>query len=405
MRKNTIRISFTGDLLVYHSQIKKSKTRSGYDFSHIFEQIRFIFNKSDYVIGNLETPLAGKEAGYTVMDMLFNTPDQFAVDVKNAGFTMLTTANNHCMDKGQSGLERTIDVLDRIGIDHTGTFKNLSDSHTFIKDISNVKFGFVSFTYGTNPNVNGYTIDEQNDYMVNLTMKSKPGYRRPFWKQFFINLLFRLPKSLQDLVHPLYPDYVYDDCVDKVEISNPDNEKYIINLKNLIIQTKSKADVVFVCLHSGGQFNSKIGVYTQYLLQEIRRCNVDGIIVNHPHCVLSSVFTDNHFEAWSLGNFCFTPNEGYFIEGVYGEYGIVVHLDCDVALKKVVEISFSVVKNISLKDGRSQVISVDSLYENTVDANEKEMIRKDLIQVISRFLDTKIELVELKSEYNIKEFK
>lgn len=406
MKGKNIRISFTGDLLAYHSLIKRSKNKSKYDFANVFEKVKCIFNDSDYVVGNLETPLAGKEAGYTLMDMLFNTPDQFANDAKDAGFSMFTTANNHCMDKGQRGLERTIDILDGIGIDHTGTFKNPQDQRYFIKEINGVKFGFISFTYGTNPNVNGYLIDENNDYLVNLTKKSDTPYNRPFLKQFLIDLIYKLPLSLQNKIHPLYPNHAYEDNVDEKEIAKAVNQNYISNLKELITQAKSESDITFVCLHSGGQFNSKLGAYTQYLIDEIRQLSVDAIIVNHPHCVLGSSYNANHFEAWSLGNFCFTPGEGYFIEGVYGEYGIVVHLEIDTTRKKIMDVFFNVIKNVKLSDGREQVIPVSTLYNNLLDNEiEKEHLKKDVCNVINRFLMTHMDEIEIKAEYRYKDYK
>ena len=58
----------------------------------------------------------------------FNTPDEFADILPDAGFGFVSTANNHCLDRGTAGLYRTLDVLDRVGIGHTGvrTFLDLS---------------------------------------------------------------------------------------------------------------------------------------------------------------------------------------------------------------------------------------------------------------------------------------
>jgi poly-gamma-glutamate synthesis protein (capsule biosynthesis protein) len=66
---------------------------------------------------------------------------------------VLVTANNHCVDRGRAGLERTIDMLDSVEILHTGTFKTLSEknrSHPLIIERSGFKLALLNYTYGTN---------------------------------------------------------------------------------------------------------------------------------------------------------------------------------------------------------------------------------------------------------------
>ena len=399
------RITFTGDLLAYKSLIKKSKKGKGYDFSSVFESATSLFEKSDYVVGNLETPLAGEKAGYTQMDMLFNTPDEFALNAHKAGFNMFTTANNHCMDKGEQGLIRTLDILDKYGIDHTGTFRSSSEKRFLIKRINGITFSFVSFTYGTNPNVNGYNVGKDNSFLVNITRQQGIPYKRPLIKQLLVNLLYRLPLSVQNAIHPLYPNHGYVDNVDREEITKEENKKYIAQLRKVIIEAKEASDIVVVCLHSGGQFNSEVGAYTKYLIEEIRSLSVDALIVNHPHCVLGSQFKENRFEAWSLGNFCFTPDEGYFIDGVYGEYGIVVHLEIDEKNKTIADVYFNVVKNIRLVDGREQVIPITILYNECFDKEQQKKLMDDTRLVISRFLYKHLNSVVIKDEYKYTDFK
>ena len=53
----------------------------------------------------------------------FCAPDALAYDLKTIGFDLVTTANNHSMDKGFQGLARTLDVLDQAGLQHVGTYR------------------------------------------------------------------------------------------------------------------------------------------------------------------------------------------------------------------------------------------------------------------------------------------
>lgn len=396
------RLAFTGDLLVYRSLIKKCKHSNGYDFSVVFEKTKKLLKNSDYTIGNLETPLAGKQAGYTRMDMLFNAPTEFARYAKTAGFDMMTTANNHCMDKGKDGIKSTILTLNNCGLEHTGTFTSADEKHYLVKEFDGQKIAFISYTYGINPNVTGYSLSDEDTYVVNLTKQADKPYKRPWYKEAIVNLIYDLPKSIQDRVHPLYPNHTYLDNVGEDEINNPRNEPYITNMLNTVKAARKESDFVVFCLHAGGQFNSTVGEYTKYLVNILKEGGADVIICNHPHCVLGSEWHDGKFVAYSLGNFTFTPEEGYFIEGVYGEYGIVLYLD--VQSGKLVNVSFSIVKNIKIPNGKEQVIPVYDLFNVAKTDKEWSILASDVSAVISRFFNKTICDVDVKDVYFYNEF-
>lgn len=160
----TASFSVVGDIMVHSYQYEEaynSETKT-YDFSHNFTEVKKYFEGKDLVIGNLETVFAGEEVGISDYPC-FNTPDSFLDTLKDAGFNLVTTANNHCMDKGKNGLLRTIQKLDEKGISHVGTYASQEESEeTLIKEINGIKFAFVSFTYGTNG------INVPDPYLVNV---------------------------------------------------------------------------------------------------------------------------------------------------------------------------------------------------------------------------------------------
>lgn len=123
-------------------------------FQNLLNIVKYLEN-SDYVVGNLEVPLGGEKSKYTYNPYLFNAPDKFALDLKTAGFSMLITANNHCLDRGIKGLYRTIDVLDKYNINHAGTYKtNKNRDDIFIKDIRNTRLnGADIIVVGTHPHI------------------------------------------------------------------------------------------------------------------------------------------------------------------------------------------------------------------------------------------------------------
>ena len=162
----TATISAVGDLMVHTWQMRDAydKETGEYDFSNDFEMITKYLEPSDFRIGNLETVFGGKDIGYSDFPM-FNTPDSFGQAIKEAGFDLLTTANNHSLDKKEAGLLRTLDILDELGIDHVGTYRSQEERDNFvIKNINGINVAFLSYTYGTN----GLPVPQGKDYLINL---------------------------------------------------------------------------------------------------------------------------------------------------------------------------------------------------------------------------------------------
>lgn len=160
----TAKLAVVGDIMVHDYQYNEAydPATGTYDFMHNFQDVKKYFAGNDLVIGNLELTFGGPDRPYSSFPC-FNTPDSFLDAVQDAGFNLLTTANNHCMDTGQAGLIRTLDKLDEAGIQHFGTYRSQEERDTiFYKEVNGIRFAFLSYTYGTN----GIPVPE--DYLVNL---------------------------------------------------------------------------------------------------------------------------------------------------------------------------------------------------------------------------------------------
>jgi len=165
----TFSMAVTGDIMCHNTQYTDAydATTKTYDFSYVFDDIKYYIQTADIAIGNLETTFAGAERGYTSYPT-FNTPEALAYNLKSVGFDMLSTANNHSLDKGYSGLESTINFLDDADLSHTGTFNSEESQNTIIyKNIKGVKIAFLSYTYGTN----GIPVPKGKEYCINLIDK------------------------------------------------------------------------------------------------------------------------------------------------------------------------------------------------------------------------------------------
>lgn len=145
---------FAGDAMQHQAQLDQALLEGGgkrYDYSECFRWIAPAVTEADYAVVNLEVPLGGgpRYSGYPC----FSAPDSYAQALADAGFDMMLTANNHCLDSGMKAARRTISALDSLGLDHIGTYHDASDRESkvpFIKDVNGIKFGFLNYTYGTN---------------------------------------------------------------------------------------------------------------------------------------------------------------------------------------------------------------------------------------------------------------
>ncbi len=144
-------IVFAGDAMQHQAQLDAARCVDGtYDYSKCFEEITPFVETADYAVVNLETPIGGSNfSGYPC----FNAPVSYAKALKDAGFDLMLTANNHTLDRRDKGLHTTIDSLDAARIEHLGTYHDAAARDTilpFVKNISGIKVGFLNYTYGTN---------------------------------------------------------------------------------------------------------------------------------------------------------------------------------------------------------------------------------------------------------------
>ncbi|MGZ8568148.1 MAG: CapA family protein [Bacteroidia bacterium] len=141
-----------GDVMMHLPQITAAynEEKKQYDFSTVFDKVAPIIKKADIALANIETTFGGKPyTGYPQ----FSAPDTLAWFMKNAGFDVIVTANNHSADRGTKGIVGTLDVLDKYGFDYTGTFKNADEralKYPLILDKNGIKLAILNCTYGTN---------------------------------------------------------------------------------------------------------------------------------------------------------------------------------------------------------------------------------------------------------------
>ena len=149
---STLTILFAGDVMQHEPQILSAWDDSlqAYSYDSCFSFVAPLIQDCDIAMANFEFTLGGPPyTGYPQ----FSAPDQIVNALINAGFDIMATANNHSCDRGKKGIERTIRVLDSMGMKHLGTYTDSAgraQNHPMIINKNGIKLALVNYTYGTN---------------------------------------------------------------------------------------------------------------------------------------------------------------------------------------------------------------------------------------------------------------
>jgi poly-gamma-glutamate synthesis protein (capsule biosynthesis protein) len=147
-----VKFLFAGDVMMHLPEIDAAYNDSlkQYNFAPFFQYVSPYIQQADIAVANLETTFGGKPySGYPQ----FSAPDTLAYFLKNIGFDVMVTANNHAADRSTKGILGTIEGLDRAGLQHTGSFKDSAErakSYPLIIEKNGMHIALLNYTYGTN---------------------------------------------------------------------------------------------------------------------------------------------------------------------------------------------------------------------------------------------------------------
>lgn len=329
----TFTLTAIGDIMCHNTQYWDAyqKETDTYDFSYVFENVKDYIAAGDVSIANIETSFAGKDRGYSNYPV-FNSPDELARDVKATGLDIITTAENHCLDMGYSGLSRTIDVLKNNGIEQLGTYKSQEERDTvFIKDVKGVKIAFIDYTYGTN----GIPVPSGKEYCVNLIDK---------------NLIKKDIESAKE----------------------------------------QNVDMIVACMHWGDEYKTKANKEQEDLANFLFKNGVNVIIGNHPHVLeqmekrtvtLEDGTTQDGFVIFACGNFICDQNAENTRNSIVLNLDITRHFDGKVTVDKANYIPIYMYKGAPGKLRRMKVLDIEKSianYENGTDTSIGQYTYNDL---------------------------
>ncbi len=144
-------VAASGDLLVHTPVARRALALGGgrrYDFAPLFAPVRGVIAGADLALCHMETPLVpGPVQGYPV----FHTPPALAGSVRRVGWDACSTASNHSLDAGQSGIDSTLHALRGAGVKATGTSRSArARRRTAMLRVKGVRVAFLSYTAVTN---------------------------------------------------------------------------------------------------------------------------------------------------------------------------------------------------------------------------------------------------------------
>lgn len=164
----TVRIVAAGDNLLHNTVSLDAEQPDGsYDFTHIYKNITEITDGADLCFINQEIMLTGEVKAYPRMAAPFQAGDA----LRASGFNIINLATNHTLDRGEAGLQKCVDYVNKLGFDAVlGAFATEEDSKKpALVEKNGITFGFLSYTY----DFNGYTLSKGNEWKISQTSISK----------------------------------------------------------------------------------------------------------------------------------------------------------------------------------------------------------------------------------------
>ncbi|NLG37793.1 MAG: CapA family protein [Clostridiales bacterium] len=274
----TITISAVGDIMCHQSQLDDAYVAASgeYDFTGSFTDIAPYISAADLAIANLETTISGKDQQYTGYPN-FNSPKSLLTALKQAGFDVLTTANEHIFDRKWYGVEQTIANIKAEGMACTGTFLSRDEYYEpLVVDVNGVKVAILAYT----------------------------------------DLLSANSKDI--------PDEKMNFCIKMLNIKTV--------RKDIELSREKGADIVIVSVHWGDEYSRKATSEDRATAEDIIKAGADVILGSHPHVLQTITYRDFEQDAGGTKKCAVVYSLGNFLSAQTGQYkdsGMVVNLTFD----------------------------------------------------------------------------
>lgn len=235
IHNNTLTITFIGDVIMhgpvksfaFRNNIIDPKTKISVNnggFDILFENIAAEFSTSDFVVANMEFPVAPP---YTSKAFIFNCPPSVLDAFKKININIVSIANNHILDQGYDGLLSTLEMLESKNIQYVGASKLKNSKQNGIIIGDKIKVGLISYT-----GVLNYELSKK--YKNNVS----------------INNFYDTKKVIDD-----------------------------------IYEIKNKCDFLVMIAHIGNEYSTQPSKSDMNIIRMYCETGVDCVIGHHPHVI------------------------------------------------------------------------------------------------------------------------
>ncbi len=277
---STITLLAVGDIMLSRGVQYKIETQGQGDFLFPFLKIAPELGRADIVFGNLEGTVSDK--GQRVGSIYsFRAKPEVMAGLVFAGFDILSLANNHMFDYQRVSLEETMRLLTAAGMDYVGAGYNQAEAFSLkVKEVKGVKIGFLSYTDLGSAN-------------------------------------WQAGETLSGIA-----------WID---------ETWLEKIKRDIADSKQKADILIVSLHSGDEYAKEPTAFQVIFAKDCIDSGANLVVEHHPHVLQRLEQYKNGWIAYSLGNFVF---DQYFSEETM--QGAI--LRAEIKDKKIISVSLETIK-------------------------------------------------------------
>ncbi|MEV5028721.1 CapA family protein [Paenibacillus sp. LPE1-1-1.1] len=257
--EDKISLSFVGDLLVA-DYVSPITDKEGYPF--LYKPSMLYLSEPDLTAGNLEFPITTRGVPVEGTPYVFKGSPDVLPAMRDAGFDIMSLANNHALDQGVEGMLDTMNYLDEAGISHMGAGNN--DTEAFapvIKEVRGIKVAYIGLSRVV-----------------------------PFssWKA---------DKNIAGVAES------YDTR----------------RAQEAVAKAKKVADIVVVMVHWGKERVDQPEPYQKDFGKQYIDAGADLVIGSHPHVLQGFEMYKGKWIAYSLGNFIFTS----YPKETAGETGVL----------------------------------------------------------------------------------
>ncbi len=256
-----------GDALIHKGVYEAArKGKREFDFRPNIRLLRDRILSYDVAFYNQETILGGVDLGLSTYPC-FNSPHEVGDAMLDAGFNLVSLANNHTLDRGEKGVLASLEYWGaKGGVTTSGSFASQEEMDTpRLFEVNGISCAFLAYTTMTN------------------------GLRAPKGKEFYV-ALYSAERAALDVERA----------------------------------REAGADVVIVSMHWGAEYTFTPGDQQKSIAKHLAGLGVNLVIGHHAHVVQPVQMIDDTLVIYSLGNFISAQKEMFKLIGLMVSLDVVV---------------------------------------------------------------------------------